>query len=1655
MAKLLQGPGSALPLTCVLAFFALPAASTSLPQGCEILYGQGDIATQGDTWRVRQSSPRLELTCESFVLDRGASARIEQPSARAQLEIRVSGKDGVRVDGDVHASGHLSLTAPHGMDLSRRARVAAASVSFEATGDGDTAVIRNHGRIEAGAGGTAQLIGRRVSNDGAILAPRGVVRIEAAQPERPRSEHGDDDIVVNRGIIDVHDAAGTGGDVHLVATRGNAVQGGDIRADGVHGGSVQLLSDANVGVTGGSIDASGTLGGGSIRVGGGWQGGEKLQTANATYVAADARLYADATQQGRGGSVVVWGDAVNNFHGSVTARGGAQGGDGGRVETSSHDGLNAQGAVDASATQGAAGLWLLDPHNVEIRTGGTGTLGSGVFSAASDDSTIAPSTIAAALTGGTSVSVFTGTGGTQAGNITVTDPIVAAGAGTLYLQAAGSILLNSAIVSDGSHALNVNLWANYGGTAGSTSYTGRAACATCTVSLGAGITTSGGNVDIRTGDGTHAGGGATFGIGGNVDAGGGNLSITANGITQGATGSLKASAATLNTGGTSAMLTGANQLGTANLTGTGAAGFTLNNGSNAITLGSVSLGSGDLSVTAGGGIALGGSLATGGTQNYDSQVNLTANTTLTGSTVSLLGGIAGSHALTVNGNGAFAGTGSVGSLHVTGTSTLDGSLTTASTQRYDGAVTLGGDAYLDATKVTLGAGVQGGHALIVLGDASLAGSSNLGTISVIGSTSLAGSVTTSGAQDYEGAVTLVGDTTLDSGDTVGFGGAVNNNASATPRMLSITSTHGTRVDGNIGAAQGGLGGLAIDADTISLIGLAVAGNLALTTHGAGIAQNAGWTVGSAAFDAGTYAITLNDAGNDFVGAMDVTGGAVSITDSNALILGTVMTGGLTVTSVGTLGIGAGTVTGNLVAASNGGAITQGGALQVGGATMLDAGDGDVTLGNAGNDFGGAVDVTGGAIALRDANNLKVTSLAAGANKPVSLVAEGALDFGVMAIDTGTAALTLHSGATLATVANLNGGNVTLSGDGGLSLGASVTASGDLSLGSTDAAITQGGGTLSIGGGTTVDARTGNVTLVSASNDFSGTVNVTGGAVSLADNNALALGAVTASALTVTSTGALNLGAGTVTGNLVASSHGGAIIQGGALQVGGTTALDAGSGDVTLTDAGNRFAGVVSVTARQAALTGQDALGIGSASVATGVTLDTLATEVGDGHVLEFGNGNSTGSVSGSYAQQGALHLHATADGSDILAVQATAQLGGSLDVAFTTAPTDAKSFMVLSAGGVSGTFATLNVTGLPEELVAHLDYQADKVVLEVSHATHSVGGQVSGLSGSGLVLQINGGETLPITGNGGFEFPTPLAEGETYDVTVSSQPTQPSQECSMTNGQGTIGTADVTDIQVECDDLPPQLVLAMDDAHPYLRHGQIADYVVTLSNEGANMAQDVSVNFALSSAFDADYLRWQCFGGTGGASCTASATGQLDDQATLPPHRTLIWLVSVPVRVDTDEPEASFAVTVNGADPESRAETSTLVIMRDGFDVPYGDGTQAVGGQAEAILAGGDSGPIVVPSTTGGWLENLLLIRGRHQEVSVQRLSLDAGTSVVRLLTRVASGRERAAPWIEVADGASLIVGGMRTGDGPRLLLLEGGGASATLPLDDAEMPSE
>jgi hypothetical protein len=82
-----------------------------------------------------------------------------------------------------------------------------------------------------------------------------------------------------------------------------------------------------------------------------------------------------------------------------------------------------------------------------------------------------------------------------------------------------------------------------------------------------------------------------------------------------------------------------------------------------------------------------------------------------------------------------------------------------------------------------------------------------------------------------------------------------------------------------------------------------------------------------------------------------------------------------------------------------------------------------------------------------------------------------------------------------------------------------------------------------------------------------------------------------------------------------------------------------------------------------------------------------------------------------------------------------------------------------------------------------------------STTTYSVGGTVSGLAGT-LVLQDNGTDDLSISANGPFTFATKVPSGAGYMVTVESAPA--SQNCTITNGSGTVGSANVTNVTIAC-----------------------------------------------------------------------------------------------------------------------------------------------------------------------------------------------------------------------------------------------------------------
>ena len=131
--------------------------------------------------------------------------------------------------------------------------------------------------------------------------------------------------------------------------------------------------------------------------------------------------------------------------------------------------------------------------------------------------------------------------------------------------------------------------------------------------------------------------------------------------------------------------------------------------------------------------------------------------------------------------------------------------------------------------------------------------------------------------------------------------------------------------------------------------------------------------------------------------------------------------------------------------------------------------------------------------------------------------------------------------------------------------------------------------------------------------------------------------------------------------------------------------------------------------------------------------------------------------------------------------------GGSYNVTVLSQPSTPAQTCGVTSG--SGVVASANITSVHVTCATNL---------------YTIGGTVSGLTGTGLVLQDNGGNNLPVAaGATSFTFSTPIASGGSYNVTAFSQPSSPSQNCGVTSGNGIVTSADITSVQVTCTTLVP------------------------------------------------------------------------------------------------------------------------------------------------------------------------------------------------------------------------------------------------------------
>jgi hypothetical protein len=168
-----------------------------------------------------------------------------------------------------------------------------------------------------------------------------------------------------------------------------------------------------------------------------------------------------------------------------------------------------------------------------------------------------------------------------------------------------------------------------------------------------------------------------------------------------------------------------------------------------------------------------------------------------------------------------------------------------------------------------------------------------------------------------------------------------------------------------------------------------------------------------------------------------------------------------------------------------------------------------------------------------------------------------------------------------------------------------------------------------------------------------------------------------------------------------------------------------------------------------------------------------------GNAASFTVGGTVSGLSGTVVLQdnGGDNLSVTANGSFTFATALPS--GAPYNVTVKTNP----SGQTCTVSSGSGTVGSANVTNVAVSCTTN------------TGGSFTVGGTVSGLSGT-VVLQDNGGDDLSVPANGSFTFATSLASGAAYAVTVKTNPS--GQTCTVSNGSGTVGSANVTSVAVSC-----------------------------------------------------------------------------------------------------------------------------------------------------------------------------------------------------------------------------------------------------------------
>ncbi|EFE7464700.1 filamentous hemagglutinin [Escherichia coli] len=764
-----------------MIMMAHPVMAAGLPTGGQIVAGSGSIQTpSGSQMNIYQNSQNMVASWNSFDIGKGNTVQFYQPDSSAVALNRVVGGGESQIMGNLKANGQVFLVNPNGVLFGKDSVVSTAGFvastrdisnddfmnrryTFSGSAEQGAEIV-SQGSLTTNAGGYIVLAADKVRNSGTISTPGGKTVLAAAESVTLQLDNGGltsvqvsgdvvNALVENRGLVSARNGqvwlTAHGRDMLMntvlnvsgvVEADGMHRQDGNIVLDGGDSGVVHLsatLHANNAAGSGGkvvvegknlllgkgsSISATGSQGGGEVYVGGGWQGkNSHIKNADRVVMQEGSHIDVSATQQGDGGTAVLWSESFTDFRGQINAKGGETGGNGGQVETSSHGNLQAFGSVSASANKGRAGKWLLDPQDITIVNGdnnkdvNTSTTDSTtLFTPSGVGSQVSNTSINNELNKGTSVTILTNStvaGSQQSGNITVNAAISKSHGGdaSLTLKADGNITVNKNITST-QGKLNITLQ-------GAGSNTGRILLNNVTLNSNGGDITlgrmDGGDANALTVNVTNS----TLTASNN--SGGGNITISA--WNPNVNLSVKDYSTTVRNGNTliwvsNSSLSGGNVTLTGTQNGTNASQFPVYlNGANITST------TGDISLTGNGSGSNAAQLELRGCNTLTSYANIYINSTTAG------------HGSAVRLNGTNNTLTANGSINLYGKSANK----LPTTVDYYGSVLISGNANLSAPQVNIsgidssgqgsGVGFYGAN-LTLGGDASISGNGGVGVL---------------------------------------------------------------------------------------------------------------------------------------------------------------------------------------------------------------------------------------------------------------------------------------------------------------------------------------------------------------------------------------------------------------------------------------------------------------------------------------------------------------------------------------------------------------------------------------------------------------------------------------------------------------------------------------------------------------------------------------------------------------------------------------------------------------------------------------------------------------------------------------------------------------------------------------------------------------